>query len=73
MSLPSAKFVGHFSPNSSTSRYWNLWSRCDVRDTWRCGLERLKKKVYNNPAGCSISGSISLRNATTTVQYYFMY
>ena len=31
-SLLSAKFVGHFSPNSSTSRYWDLWRRCDVRD-----------------------------------------
>ena len=28
-SLLSAKFVGHFSPSSSTSRYWNLW-----RLTW---------------------------------------
>ena len=43
-SLLSAKFVGHFLPNSSTSRYWDLWRRCDVRDTWRCGLERLKTK-----------------------------
>ena len=38
-SLPSAKFVGHFSPNSSTSRYWDLWRRCDVRDTWLCALK----------------------------------
>ena len=43
-SLLSAKFVGHFSPNSSTSRYLDLWRRCDVRDTWRCGLEPLKTK-----------------------------
>ena len=43
-SLISAKFVGHFSPNSSTSRYCDLWRRCDVRDTWRCRLERLKTK-----------------------------
>ena len=37
-------------------RYWELWRRCDVRYTWRCGLEL---RVYNKPAGSSISEGIS--------------
>jgi hypothetical protein len=29
-SLLQAKFVGHFSPNSFTLRYYDLWRRADV-------------------------------------------
>ena len=70
-SLLSAKFVGNFSPNSSTSRYWDLWRRCDLWETpGGAGWNVQRLRVYNKPAGCSIYFYTTTPSNTTRVYFY---